>query len=199
MNSARWVVLASFAAACSQLPPPREYIMRPLAGNATSPMAGQGLAVVVAPTRLPDYLDRAGLPTLAGGSEIMFSDGERWADRPSDDISRVVAANIQTLLPAAVVTAQPLPAAAQGRQVMLVLDIADMVLDRDGVAVLKGRWSILDGAGNTLLRTGMVDYSERVAGGQDRQDQLAAMDRNLLRLGQDVARALSSLPRGQGS
>ncbi len=183
-------------AACgTQLAPPTLYVLKPAVDRAAAQPVARltpPLSLQIAPTVLPEYLDRAEIVGFAGANEVRPNDDQRWAERLGIGITRVTAENLATLLPSALVTLPP----GRGRQGVdwdLVLDITRFDLDDGGRASIAGRWTLHDANNDRLLATGRIDLS-RANGGAAMDARISAMNANLAEIATSIATTLSTLP-----
>jgi len=190
------LALLLLAGCQSSLPPPHQYL---LSASATPegaiPSLGPPRVVVVAPVRLAEEFDRTAMLHRSGSSELVASESDRWAERPSILITQVLTGNLQTLLPDTIILDRAL-AARQPGQVTVVTDLDDFLPEDEGAALLTGRWALLDQASGVLISTGRFSHREPV-NGAGRTPQVQALDRSLLGLSRDIAEALAAAPRSR--
>lgn len=161
-------------------------------GTAPAPSSAMRPAtVVVSPTALPEFLDRAEFVERDGANQLKPVDGHRWGERLGVGITRVVAANLQLLLPRDLVT----PAPGRGRQAFdfeVGVDIARFALSEGGQAEVTGRWTVLDAESGRVLAS--EQFAERRPAGTGYDAQVSAMNANLAAVSTLVARAIATLP-----
>jgi hypothetical protein len=90
-------------AGCASSPSSKFYQLNPaqnktLVTRDASP--DQNLIIAIGPVRIPDYLDRPQIVTRSGKNELRFSEFNRWAGSLESDVTRVLAEDISSLLPA---------------------------------------------------------------------------------------------------
>jgi uncharacterized lipoprotein YmbA len=179
--------LVLLAAACATSPSPRYFRLAALAEPAAAAVPA-GMAVIVGPFQLADYLDRPQLVTRDGPNGVTVADYERWAEPLDANFQSVVAANVGRLLGSDQVLefpAQTIVKAARrvtGR--VLQLDV-----DASGLAVLEVQWGVLDGAGAMVL-PGRVSRYEARSGGRDAAGRVAGMNATVTAFSADVAAAV---------
>jgi uncharacterized lipoprotein YmbA len=172
---------------------PTLFVLKAEGGGVVSP-ALPGLrpaAIAVAPTILPEFLDRGELVQRDGANQLRPIDGQRWAERLGVGITRVVSENLQTFLPRELVTATP----GRGRQqfdLEVGVDVARFALNENGVTEIAGRWTVLDPDSGKVLATQRFDLKRPAAAAYD--GQISAMNGNLAQLSETVARAIAQLP-----
>lgn len=175
--------------------PPRLYVLTPLEPERGARRTGNR-AVGVHPVAVPDYLDRAEIVSLAGTHQLTTGRDDRWAEPLPASITRVLAANLSTLLDSDRV--RVLPTRDGGRQ-ELEVDVTVERFERTaaGDAVLDARWMILDGETGRQLVLRRTSLSAPVAA-DDYSTLVAVMNENLTVLSREIATAIGRLgPRGK--
>jgi uncharacterized lipoprotein YmbA len=178
----------------SETAPSRFYVLRPLPADAAgleARSAETGPALALGPVNVPAYLDRPQIVTRAPGTEVKFSEFERWAEPLEDNVAAVLADNLARLVPTERVSAYP-----DQLQLDLDLRVAVDVIRFDGVlggdVVLEARWSIVSGAEEALVRRQRSRFVQPAAG-PGYADLVEAMSRALdalsRELSQEVRRA----------
>jgi hypothetical protein len=179
MSAAVAAVLA-LAACGSMQPPARLYVLNPIPGAvaAAAPEAGSsGRMIGIAPTSVPEYLERPEIVVRSGVNELTPLASDRWAERLSVNISRVLTLDLGALLPKDTVSLIP-TAFGQPLDYEVRLVLTAFELDESGDAVLVGHWAIADAHSETVLETGNLALHERASRG-DLEAEVAAMNRNL--------------------
>lgn len=188
MAPATAAALLLLVAACATSPAPRYFRLAALAEPAVA--AGPpGMAVIVGPFQLADYLDRPQLVTRDGPNGVRVADYERWAEPLDANFQSVVAANVGRLLASDQVLEFPaqtiLKATRRVTGRVLRLDV-----DAAGLAVLEVQWGVVDGAGAMVL-AGRVSRYEARATGADAAARVAAINATVTAFSADVAAAVS--------
>jgi uncharacterized lipoprotein YmbA len=181
--------------ACGQMiPPPRLYVLSAEATHpAPVPTSTPSIAIGVNPTSLPDYLDRSEIVVRDGPNEIRLMDSDRWAERLSLNVSRVVASNLAALLPAASLVV--LPTRGGGATDFDVnLDLIAFEADPRGNCTISGRWIISNFASRTEIAGGKIAVNESAGGSGDYAAVAAAMSRGLAKVSGDIATAIKATP-----
>lgn len=193
-------IMAAFLAACTGnlSPPPHLYVLDPIGldkpTRATVPN-GRLVVIGVAPTLVPEYLDRPQIIERTGASELKLVETDQWAERLSVNISRVLAENLSVLLPAdAALQAPARSGLSPDYQVLLELDRFE--LDDSGNVVVAGRWSVSDGDGSRELLGAPVLLRTPVAQPADAKTIVAAMSQSLASVSREIAKAIQQLPPG---
>ena len=88
---------------CASSPSSKLYRLTPLQSRTSltgdvSPC--HSLIIAGDPVRIPYYLDRPQIVTLAGKNELKLSELDRWVGSPESDANRVLVEDIASLLPA---------------------------------------------------------------------------------------------------
>ena len=151
-------------AACSSgTPPPKLFVLNPVAPPAAGPRVAAGLPeILVTPAQVPDYLDRPQLVERTSANELKLVEADQWAERLSLNVARVVAQNLSAMVPAdanvAVAARASLPFDYQ-----VVLALNGFELDQSGAAVLNGRWSVTNAEGTKELAAASVSLRQPAA------------------------------------
>ena len=204
----RWLIgLVAFIglASCAVTDPTRYYALgrAPAAGSesrasaSTPPGAGAGTGTVtigVGPVIVPGYLDRINIVTRTAADQVELSPYHRWAEPLDDGIARTLTEEIASRVPTERVVAFPwrgLVARALDYQVIVAMLRFD---GRPGGDVtLDARWRLLAGNGKELAlkRTTLTE----TAAGPGYEPLVAAMDRALATLAQQIAIEIRATPR----
>ncbi|HEY1722190.1 MAG TPA: PqiC family protein [Magnetospirillaceae bacterium] len=188
------IALLSLMTACSSssVPPPRLFVLSPLQVPPSGDHAVSGMTeILVAQTQVPDYLDRPQIVERTTSNELKLVDEDQWAERLSINVSRVVAQNLTTMVPAdANVAAAARASLPYEFQVSVSLN--NFELDQSGAAILEGRWSVTNAEGTKELAAANVSMREPA-----KQPGIAAaveaMNANLGGVCRDIAAELKKL------
>ncbi len=184
---------------CASGPSSKFYQLTALQGGApvTHDMSpSNSLVIAIGPVRVPDYLDRPQIVTRSGKNELKLAQFDRWAGSLESDVSRVLAENISSLLPAdrfSVVRWTPyraseLPAAYR---VEVLVDHFEGKLG-DSV-LLQGQWRIFAKDGRLLLEKGSRIREQM--GGSSYDQLVDTMSTALERLSRDIYAGIMSVIR----
>lgn len=201
------VVLLSLAlGGCSNTPPTRFYVLSAMADRAAA-VPGKGTAIGIGPVTLPQYLNRPQIVTRSGGNQLAVAEFDQWGGDLNDNVSRVLAANLSSLLETDRVSLYPWKDEAP-IDYQVTIDVVSFEQDADGSSVLSAYWSVVDprsGKAKLMRRSSYRDRSDTgpgaapgtgtsQSGGTTPYDAIvAAMSRNLEALSRDIAGAISSL------
>lgn len=188
-------VVVALDACASAVPPPRLYVLNPVAPSPAGEHSTAGLpAIIVAQAQVPDYLDRPQLVERTDANELKLVDSDQWAERLSLNISRVVAENLSSMVPADANVAVPARSALP-YDYQIVISLDDFELDQSGAAVLSGRWSIANADASKELKAATVMLRQPAAA-PGIAAAIQAMNANLGAVSRDIAAAVKEL-RGQ--
>ena len=213
-----WRAVASLAlglpvltAACSS-PPSRLYLLssqsasgQTHAASATEtsgsslPVAAvhsTGGPLVAVTVSIPEYLDRLVILQRTSANEVKPDYSAQWGENLGVTASRVVAENLETMVPSDDVVMLP-SRSRENFDYLVTLNLTRFESDDQGRSVLVGRWSISDRDG-TEITSGRAQRTESATGpGYDAM--AAAMSHNLAAVSADIAQALQRLPTRQPS
>ncbi|HUC61426.1 MAG TPA: PqiC family protein [Alphaproteobacteria bacterium] len=195
LSLAAFGALALALAGCgTTLPPAHLYVLNPMPGAAapSTPVKATGVRVIgVAPTSVPEYLERPEIVVRSGANELTALSGDRWAERLSVNISRVLTLNLAALLPQDTISLIP-TAFGQPLDYEVRLVLTEFELDRSGDATLVGHWAIADARDSKLLETGNLSLRAHAASG-DLPAEVAAMNDNIAAASRAIGAALARI------
>jgi len=176
-------------AACGgRTPPAKFYTLQPVEQSSTGKSLPPNVALAVGPVAIPDAIDRAEIVTRDAGSEISFSEYQRWAGSLEKSIASVIAQNIATLLETERVTPFSRENIFQPtHRVVINIDRYDSQPAKE--FLLRATWSIkkLSGSKLLLIRNSIIREPLASAG----YDELvAAQSKALGAFSQEIAAAL---------
>jgi len=184
-------VLVALAAGCSS-PPANFYTLK---GTVASPATtSSNLSVVVGPVSIPAMLDRPQMVLTTGPNQVAIDEFNRWAAPLQNIISRAVAENLTVMLGASLVTLFP-DATSMDAAYRAVIDVQRFELASGDAATLDAVWLVRrmkDGASQTGRTTAREPAPEK-----DYAVLVAALNRAVGRLSQDIANAVRALDRGR--
>ena len=172
----------------------RFYVLSPIAeieGTKHVLPMKQELAIGVGPIIIPEYMNRPQIVTRSSQNELKIHDFQRWAGSFKEDIVRVLAANLETLLATEKVVNYPWTEAFP-----LDYQVEGQVTHFEGIpgddVVLKASWAIFEKEGEEPLVIRSRSYTEPTQGG-GYNAYVAAQSRLLARLSRDVAMDIKDL------
>jgi uncharacterized lipoprotein YmbA len=181
-----WALVA-VVTGCSS-PPSNFYT---LSATATPGPPSSKLSVAVGPISVPSTIDRPQIVVSTGANQVSLDDFNRWASPLQDNLVRVVADNLGTILGTPRVTLYPTLAAGVDYRVQVEVRNFESVPGTS--ASLDAVWTVRrtkDGK----TETGRTSVREKVeSGGYDAL--AAAHSRGVARLSENIAEAVRSLDR----
>ena len=184
-------IAAALAAGCGSSPPSRFYLLNPTA--ASDAAAPARYAVIVGPVTIPATIDQPQIVLQLGPNQVHPDEFNRWGAPVQDQIGRIVAADLATLLGTPRITSTPLPHFDAAYRV--ALDIQRFESAPGKSAVIEAVWVVYAVAGEgTSGHSGHTLADEPVADGS--MDALvAAHSRALATISADIAAAIRSVAR----
>ena len=194
---ARLAFLCALAAAWAGCATPRSafYTLSPAAGagGGAAPSPSAPLPVRVGPVSVPEIVDRPQIVSRTGPNRISIDEFHRWASPLRDDIGRVVALDLASLLGDALVTATPHPEAGEpGYRVRI--DVMAFESEPGKASALDAAWTVQPREGDGRPRSGRSTVREEVRG-PEYSDLAAAHSRALGRMSADIADAIRAMER----
>jgi hypothetical protein len=169
-------------AGCGSTPATHFYTLNP-AQAAAPPAAGNAPTVAIGAVQLPDGLDRPQIVLRGAGSQVTFSEFERWLGSPKDEIALAVASGLKQALGGASVYAYPMSAGMSADvSVLLHVQRFDSVLGE--AATVEVLWQVVPAKG--AARKGQSSVREPV-GGPGYEALVAAHGRALAAVSRDIA------------
>ena len=181
---------AALAAGCGSSPPSRFYLLN---ATATADNAAQAhYAVIVGPVSIPAAVDQPQLVIQTSPNGIRLDEFNRWGSPLQDQIGRIVASDLATLLGTPRVTATPLPHFDAAYRV--AIDVQRFESAPAKSATVEAVWVVYATDGKTPGRSGHTLAEEPVTDGS--MDALvAAHSRALAVLSADIAAAIRAAAR----
>lgn len=176
-------------------PPSQFYMLEPIRGAESGPSAAERSRVVLAlaPVRIPQYVDRPQIVTATATNAYQLSEFNRWAERLDDNISRVLAQNLGTLVPADVVPANASNLAKQAA-VRVNVSFLEFHVDPQGQARTVADWRISQGENTVVSRRS--SYREP-ASTTDYRVIAGALNACLNRLSREIADSVRTVVRAR--
>jgi uncharacterized lipoprotein YmbA len=167
------------------------------ASIAMSSVDGAGIGGIgVGPVIVPGYLDRNQIVIRTGTDQVQISAFHRWAEPLEDGIARVLAEELAARVPTERVVVFPWRGVvARSIQYQVVVAVVRFDGRQGGDVTLDARWRVLASNGSELAfqRSTVIQGVE----GSGYEPMIAAMDRALGILGQEIAAEIRALPRGE--
>ncbi len=196
-----WIVLIlsvslSVLSGCATSSHPRFYLLSSLdtTSSEVKLLAEERCySIGIGPIRIPDYLDRPQIVTRGPLNEISLAELDRWGEPLKDNVIRVLAKNLSTLLCTDKIAFFPWRG---GIPIDYRIEMEVLRLDGSlGEKVsLEAWWMVLSGNGKKMLLAKKSNFTE-AADGQDYKSLVTAHGRALGRLSQDIAEAIKTLSR----
>src|SRR5215472_11452912 len=162
---------------CASSPPTRFYVLPPLAGAETAPLAAQhDLTIGVGPVTLHPYLDRPQIVTRASRTRLMLGEFDQWGAPLHDSVTRSLAEHLSLLVPTDRVVLHPWSRTTVP-DYQVTVDVLQFDAGPSGEVILAARWQILNAEEKALvMRTSRLTAA---AGGHDYEATVTAMSHTL--------------------
>lgn len=191
---------------CSNTPPTRFYVLSAI-DDEPAAVPGKGIAIGIGPVTLPQYLNRPQIVTRIGSNQMAFAEFDQWGGDLNDNVTRVLAANLSSLLKTDRVSLYPWKDEAPIDE-QVTIDVVNFEQDVDGSSLLTAYWSIVDprkpevklmrrstyrdAGGSAQPASGSAGASQ-IGSSRPYDAIIAAMSRNLEALSRDIADAITRL------
>ena len=154
-------LVAATLVGCSSSPPVVFYTLTEIPSTTASSKTA-AYEILVGPVTLPETLDRPQLVTRVTDTRVSVLEQQRWAAPLKSEVPRVLAANLNQLLPDAAVTVEPQP--STGRPLWRVaVEIQRFDATPGSDVTIEALWSIQAGTG-TEPKVGYSVLREPVSG-----------------------------------
>ena len=183
-------LLAILNFGCST-PPSRFYT---LGATSSAAQSSSDLSVAVGPVSIPAMVDRPQIVLTTGPNQVAIDEFNRWAAPLQNIISRAVAENLTVMLGTSLVTLFP-DATSMDAAYRVVIDVQRFESVSGDAATLDAVWLVKrlkDGTSQTGRTTVREPAPEK-----DYTALVAAHNRAIGRLSQDIANAVRALDRGE--
>ena len=170
--------------------PSRFYTLEPLQVRDGPGSTAAEVTLAVGPVELPDYVDRPQIVTRSGTNELVIAEFERWGGSLDRQITGSLVATLRDRLAPRQIAVVPWKSAVQSSGTPYRVTVS--VSRFDGVpghaVVLQARWELCMRSGGKEESLGAKEASvtEHIDG-SDYDALVAAMERALVRLGQQMA------------
>lgn len=165
------------------------HTLSPLAKSAA---AGKPWALEVMPVLLPELLQRSQIVVLEEPGVHRLAGTHRWGNTLEKDFQRVLAEDLSALLGSPSVVPYP-DGRATGATHRLALEVTQCDGAPGGTLRFRGSWRVTRPDTGQLLLLRRAELEAPVPGTRI-EDLVAAHDRLLERLSEDIAAALAALP-----
>jgi len=192
-----WLTIGFLAMAvlgCASTPPTRLFALSSLSdsGVMEKPEDKRCFSIGIGPVKIPGYMNQPEIVTRIAPNELRADEFAKWAEPIEDNISRVLAENLSSLLCIRSIAIFPWKG-----QTPIDYRLDVQVIRMDGMlgenALLDVSWTISDGANRKRapFLTKRTSYKEP-AGGADYGTFVSAQSRNLGSVSRDIAEAIKT-------
>ena len=169
-------------AGCVSSPTVRFYRLDPVELSYQSD-TGAGAILALGPLSLPDYLQRPQLVRRDRGAEMLVDEFNRWAEPLDEQVSRIIAANVDGLADDVVVVLSTRRTVTPDYRMFATVLRFDA--DTDGLVELVIQWGITAAEGATVVSPRTSRYQTRTAA-DDAGAMASAMSELLAQFSRDV-------------
>lgn len=185
--------LAVMHGGCTTVQPPVYYLLEPAAQTGDRDGTGQACMIVgMRQVEVPSYLDRRQIMISTGRNELAVSEFNQWAEPLKENITRVIAQNLESLTCADVADIRP---AERSKPVDYRLKVRVNRLEGSlgGQAVLDAEW-LLTAAGDSRTIASRRSRFVKPVPGKDHASLVTAHSELITDLSREMARAFAALP-----
>ena len=175
----------------SKTPPTRYYTLNSPFKTDTQTSAAahqEDPAIAVGPVRVPRYLNRQEILTRSGRNEFQIAELHKWAEPLEENLARVIAENLSSLVPTDRITRFPWKRSVEV-EFQVTLEVVQFDTDIKGNSTLIVRWQILKRDGKTVLMSKKSHYSAKVSG-EGYDARVATMNQTVEDLSREIAEAI---------
>ena len=181
---------------CAGSPPARFYLLSSL--DTTPPGMKPAVdepcvSIGIGPVKMADYLEHTKIVTRGEGNQLTLAEFDRWAELLRDNLVRVLAKNLSTLLCTKTIVLFPWRG---GMPVDYRIEMEVLRLDGSlgGNVSLEAWWIIFSGDGKKMVFSKKSTFTEPVAG-KDYNSLVSAESRTVGLLSSEIAEAIKKLPK----
>ena len=178
---------------CVATPPAQFYQLQQ--GSPGLPKNGSGVAVLLGPLKLADYLQRETLVQRQGDDSLAISQQARWAGSLQDDVAQLLLRQLAARLDSSRLALYP-DRVGFKPDAQLLLSISRLDSGPYQPAVLEAHWRLLDSHGS-MRDSRLVRLQEKHSG--ELGDQVRAQSVLLQSLAAQMAGAVAAMPRAEAA
>ena len=178
-------------AGCAATTPAQFYQLQQ--GSQALPKAGGGVAVLLGPLKLADYLQRETLVQRQADDSLVISQQARWAGSLQDDVAQVLLRQLAGRLDSSRLALYP-DRVGFKPEAQLLLSISRLDSGPYQPAVLEAQWRLLDGSGK-MHDSRVVRLEEQHNG--ELTDQVRAQSVLLQKLASEMSAAVTALSQAR--
>jgi hypothetical protein len=175
---------------CAATPPAQFYQLQQ--GKPGLPQADAGVAVLLGPLKLADYLQRETLVQRQVDDTLVITPQARWVGSLQDDVAQLLLRQLAGRLDSSRLALYP-DRVGFKPEAQLLLSISRLDSGPYQPAVLEAQWRLLDARGQ-MLDSRLVRLEEKHNG--ELTDQVRAQSMLLQSLAAQMAEAVGTMPRG---
>jgi uncharacterized lipoprotein YmbA len=169
-------------------PPSRFYLLSPLSSAEPLPGVRSEMAIGIGPVVLPEYLNRTQIVTRTGDHRLQLAEFDRWAEPLTRNFGRVLMMNLSTFLSTGLIAPHPWNRSTP-IDYQVVVHVVRFDAGEDGMASLRARWSIVEGAERKFLEVRKSNLREPIDD-DGYQATVASMSRLVGALSLEIAEAI---------
>jgi uncharacterized lipoprotein YmbA len=181
---------------CASSPPARFYQLTSLdtTPSGMKPSAEeQCVSIGIGPVKIPDYLNQTKIVTRGEGNQLTLAEFDRWAELLKDNLVRVLAKNLSTLLCTKTVVLFPWRG-GMPIDYRIEMDVLRLDGSLGGNVSLEAWWMVLSGDGKKMVFSKKSTFTEAVTG-KDYNSLVSAQSRTVGLLSGEIAQAIKKLPK----
>jgi len=187
-----WLILGG----CASTPPTRFYTLSPLPESDKPGGSGSErcVSIEIGPVKIPGYLDQPGIVTDLSQNEYRVGEFSRWSEPLEANISRILAANLTSLLCTKIVSSFPWKGSVP-LDCRVFVEIVRMDGGLGESAMLDASWTIFEGAEKRKLLLAKQTHYKETPSDKGYEAYVSAQSRNLGALSRDIAKAMKTHER----
>lgn len=185
----------TFLAGCGSSPPVHFYMLSAETGSRESAPSGGDVRIAVGPASIPEAVDRPQFVLQNGRNRVTFIEEHRWAESLKNQISRVIADNLGSLLATEYVWAYPqTPAGPLDYRVLVDIHRFDSTPGQ--TVLIDALWSVKRlGQSDASIKVGRSTVQQPVSG-QGYEALAEAFSRGLAAISRDIKNVIDAESAG---
>lgn len=182
------LVICLFLIACGRSKDAQMYMLNPLPPSKNSNKPYSHLRIGIDEVNTPSYMSKPQLMIHCTPHRLQLEEFHQWAEALDKNVTRVVATNLATLLPGAIVQSAPWDSKFKPNY-HLQINISQFEIDFNGNSLLRAEYLIYHE--DEIIKKRDVYYRIKV-NPVDIDNLVISMNSNLTRLTQDIARLFAN-------
>ncbi len=177
---------------CGTTPPSKFYTLEAMSVSKTTqttPDMQKDVHIGIGPVQFAEYLQRSQIVTRTNGAEVKLAETHRWAEPLNNNLGRILAENLSTLIGTDKVSLHP-SRNWSDIDYQVVVNVWQFDASTQGEVTLVANWSIRRKGGSELLTMKKSVFSATLESTTSYTDIVRALSKTVEMLSSEVAAAI---------